>query len=205
MFAMPNERADGPTPRVPRAEVRERLLEAGARVFADRGIYEARLDDVAADAGFSKGAVYSNFASKDDLVAAVMRRATNAVLESVQRFVRPEVTAAELPDVIRAAFAPFAQTEQFALLSEFRAYALRHPEALPEFVAQRQALQDGVRTVVHAWFAARPEIDPGLPLDDLGVALVAANVGIAFDAPVLDDVQPGEVIARLVEALIRPR
>ena len=50
---------------------RRHLLDAAATVFARQGFHGASLDDVAAVAGFTKGAVYSNFASKDDLFLAV--------------------------------------------------------------------------------------------------------------------------------------
>ena len=194
----------GPT-RTPRAEVRERLLTAGAEVFAEHGVHEARLDDVAARAGFSKGAVYSNFSSKEDLLAQVMQRATNLVLGSLDDLVSADVAAADIGDVVRAAFGRHDQRAQFALLSEFRGYAIRHPEFLPEFVRQRRVLQDGVAHLVHLWFGAHPEIDPGMPLDMLSEALIAANVGLVFDAPALDGTNPGEVVATLVEAVIRRR
>ena len=191
--------------RTPRAEVRERLLSAGAAVFAEHGVHEARLDDVAARAGFSKGAVYSNFASKEDLLAQVMQRATNLVLGSLDDLVSEDVAATEIGDVVRTAFGRHDQSEQFALLSEFRGYAIRHPEFLPEFVRQRRVLQDGVARLVHLWFGAHPEVDPGMPLDVLSQALIGANVGLVFDAPALDGTDPGEVVATLVEAVIRRR
>src|SRR5436309_2296493 len=50
-----------------RAMTRRHLLDAAAIVFAEQGFHGATLDQVAATAGFTKGAVYSNFASKDDL------------------------------------------------------------------------------------------------------------------------------------------
>lgn len=194
-----------PTPRTPRAEVRERLLVAGAAVFAERGVHEARLDEVAARAGFSKGAVYSNFSSKDDLVAQVMQRATNLVLGSLREVVRADVAAVDVGDVIRAAFGRHDQSPAFALLSEFRAYSIRRPDVLPEFVRQRRELQEGVSELVELWFGAHPEIDPGMPLDDLTTVLVAANVGLLFDAPALPGVDPGDVIASMVDAVVRRR
>ncbi|QQD75562.1 TetR/AcrR family transcriptional regulator [Curtobacterium sp. YC1] len=196
---------DAPTPRTPRAEVRERLLVAGAAVFAEQGVYGARLDDVAARAGFSKGAVYSNFSSKEDLLAQVMQRSTNVVLASLQELVHADVAAADLGDVVRAAFGRHDQGEQFALLSAFRGYAVRHPEFLPEFVRQRRALQDGVLGLVRMWFDAHPEVDAGLSPEMLASALIAVNVGLVFDTPAFPGVDPGEVVAALVEAIVRPR
>ncbi|MFJ2977825.1 TetR/AcrR family transcriptional regulator [Curtobacterium sp. NPDC087082] len=194
-----------PTPRTPRAEVRERLLTAGAEVFAEQGVHEARLDEVAARAGFSKGAVYSNFSSKEDLVAQVMQRATNLVLGSLRELVRADIAAVDIGDVVRAAFGRHDQSGQFALLSEFRGYATRHPEFLPEFVRQRRELQDGVFELVELWFGAHPEIDAGMSLEDFSRVLIGANVGIVFDAAALPGVNPGEVVAALVEAVIRRR
>ena len=52
---------------------REHLLAAAAQVFAERGFYGATLDEVARVAGFTKGAVYSNFDSKDDLFLALFK------------------------------------------------------------------------------------------------------------------------------------
>ena len=60
------------TPERRRAMTREHLLEAAAVVFARDGYYGASLDDVAAAAGFTKGAVYSNFKNKEDLFLALL-------------------------------------------------------------------------------------------------------------------------------------
>lgn len=197
--------ASSPNPRTPRAEVRERLLVAGADVFAESGVHGARLDDVAARAGFSKGAVYSNFTSKQDLVAQVMQRSTNRILAALQEVVHEDVAATSIAEVVRAAFGRYDQGRQFALVSELRGYALRDPEFMPEFVRQRRELQDGVLDLVRSWFGAHPEVEPGMPLKDFATLLIGANTGIVFDGPALPGVNPGDVIASLVDAVVRPR
>lgn len=58
--------------RVKRTEVRSRLLEAAGRCFADSGYEGTSLERIALAAGFSKGAVYSNFANKEELFFALM-------------------------------------------------------------------------------------------------------------------------------------
>src|ERR1700730_5330771 len=60
------------TPTRRRELTRRNLLEAAAVVFAREGFHGASLDEVAATAGFTKGAVYSNFKSKDDLFLALL-------------------------------------------------------------------------------------------------------------------------------------
>ncbi|MFF7556095.1 TetR family transcriptional regulator [Streptomyces olivaceus] len=58
---------------MPRDEVRRRLLAAAAQSFAERGYEDSKLEDIAHTAGFTKGAVYSNFAGKAELFGAVLK------------------------------------------------------------------------------------------------------------------------------------
>ncbi|WP_141580754.1 TetR/AcrR family transcriptional regulator [Actinomadura sp. WMMA1423] len=68
-----------PRPRRDRREqTRAALLTAAEHLWAERGIHGASLDDIAAAAGLTKGAVYSNFAGKTDLLLALMERITSA-------------------------------------------------------------------------------------------------------------------------------
>src|SRR5215469_4015424 len=55
-----------------RDDTREKLFEAAARVFEEAGIGGASIEAIAAAAGFSRGAFYSNFASKDELIIAML-------------------------------------------------------------------------------------------------------------------------------------
>src|SRR5690625_4401432 len=75
-MAEEDERDEAPSPRLSRAErqhqTRIALVDAGREVFARDGFHGARLDRIAQEAGFSKGAVYSNFDSKADLFLTVM-------------------------------------------------------------------------------------------------------------------------------------
>jgi AcrR family transcriptional regulator len=55
-----------------RAQTRERLLEAAERVFLRRGFQGSSVEEIAAEAGFSRGAFYSNFESKDQLFVELL-------------------------------------------------------------------------------------------------------------------------------------
>ena len=67
-----------------RAQTQERLMAAAARVFAERGIIGASVEEICEAAGFTRGAFYSNFADKDELVLALIRQT-----------IRTQVSAAE--------------------------------------------------------------------------------------------------------------
>ena len=55
-----------------KARTREELLAAARKVFLRRGFHGATLEEIADEAGYTKGAVYSNFAGKDDLYLALL-------------------------------------------------------------------------------------------------------------------------------------
>ncbi|MGN6675555.1 MAG: TetR/AcrR family transcriptional regulator, partial [Thermomicrobiales bacterium] len=56
------------------AERRDQILDAASKVFARFGLQHARMDDIADASNLSKGALYLYFKSKDDLIAAILRR-----------------------------------------------------------------------------------------------------------------------------------
>src|ERR1700751_812413 len=65
-----------------RDDTRDKLFEAAARVFEEQGIGGASIEAIAAAAGFTRGAFYSNFASKDELIIAMIG---NHVEQSIRR------------------------------------------------------------------------------------------------------------------------
>ncbi len=76
-----------------KAATRARLLDAAAKVYAARGFAGATLDDVAEEAGLTKGAVYGHFGSKDNLLVALMEEYLAAeIAEQVGLFDRGETT-----------------------------------------------------------------------------------------------------------------
>jgi AcrR family transcriptional regulator len=125
------------TPERRRALTRQHLLEAAAIVFARDGFHGATLDDVASLAGFTKGAVYSNFKSKDDLFLALCDERvelqfaiTAEVLESgshdrVEQFPR-------MRELLRATL--FGDDAFAALYLEFVLYARRNPAARAKLI-----------------------------------------------------------------------
>lgn len=144
----------GPVPRVPREEVRRRLLEAAARVFAERGYEDSRVEDIAHAAGFTKGAVYSNFGSKQGLFGAILGESSDTEHATVMAGVRD---ADDPAAAVRAAARLVARrivgdTERGRLGLEFAARAARDEQAkgvvTPMRRAQRAAAARSVDEVV---------------------------------------------------------
>ncbi len=115
-----------------RQQTREYLLQAAAQVFAERGFYAATLDEVAAAAGFTKGAVYSNFKNKEDLFLALLEdayaremTALRATIESSD--IPPEARIGDFVSLIGGELDRVPNMG--ALYLEFHLYALRNPAA----------------------------------------------------------------------------
>src|SRR5437868_6654798 len=81
------------------AEARERMLDAAADCFARKGFAGSSVDDITMEAGFSRGAFYSNFRSKDEVLILLFERATAADIAHLEAV---EPALATIPDMWRA-------------------------------------------------------------------------------------------------------
>jgi AcrR family transcriptional regulator len=121
------------TPARRRQQTREHLLAAAAQVFAERGFHGASLDEVAAVAGFTKGAVYSNFKNKEDLFLALFKANFEREMEALRATLRESDVPPEarLSDFVALVRGETSETDSsFGLLyQEFWLYAARNPAA----------------------------------------------------------------------------
>lgn len=152
------------------------LLAAAGRVFAARGFEGASVDDVAAEAGYTKGAVYAHFGSKRDLFLAVAR----ALLDGAgdPRVHRLPGTGPDGFDVDESThdLARSAQDPLLLLSVEVLAYCLRHPDEsqdLVDFYARAfDALADHVADLRRARDARAGRASaPGTTQDDRDTTL----------------------------------
>lgn len=106
---------------------REHILQAASDVFAERGIHKARIDDVAAAAGVSKGTIYWYFSSKDEIVFALVDAFfAHAHSGLVSLLDQPGSVTDRLRDYLRSYAATLEEHRHLAPLAmEFYALALR--------------------------------------------------------------------------------
>jgi AcrR family transcriptional regulator len=112
------------------AATRKKLLAAAARIFARDGFEAARLEDIAAAAGYTRGAFYANFNDKEDLFFALLEQWVNERMAEVNLLLKKRQGAKGQLRTLRNYYAGSAKDGRIALLSlEFRLYAIRHPAA----------------------------------------------------------------------------
>jgi AcrR family transcriptional regulator len=134
-----------------RQATRERVLEAAGEVFAERGFHGASVEDICERAGFTRGAFYSNFSSKDDLVLELTRRHAEDLLERIRAAGKREQAGAEevLRDVLAAIADDSRSKERWVVLTtEFTLHAIRDAAARRAWAAQQRRVRDELATVV---------------------------------------------------------
>ena len=184
-------------------QTRERLLDAAGRVFARRGYQQASVEEVAAEAGFTTGAVYSNFSGKEGLFLALADREVDdrvaeirALAEAAERGQRAGAEAADQ-------FREFLERDPHwpLLFYEFWSFGVRNAKIQEEFGKRRQAVIDALadtleRVATHLGFQLR------FPAPVLATAISAALNGLAFERAANPETIPDEVFEEFISAVL---
>jgi AcrR family transcriptional regulator len=121
---------------------RTKLLDSAELLFARDGFEAARLEDIASMAGYTRGAFYANFKSKEDIFFALLERWIGGRIEEVTSLLRRHHTPAKRLRALREHYAQLAKDRRLALLSlEFKLFAIRHPRAHARLRARQQRLR----------------------------------------------------------------
>ena len=107
-------------------EAKERIIQAALQVYAEKGPYEATMDDVAKKLGVSKGALYLYFKSKEELMNEIVKRPE----QSIRRFLQSLLGTKNLDKSLDDAFEHNryrAQQNRRSLLFDFIGEASRNP------------------------------------------------------------------------------
>ncbi len=111
-------------------ETQSRLLAAAEEVFLRDGYEAAQLDEIAARADRSKGAVYTHFKSKEDLFLALFEHRTTSYIDRLVSSLRKCTGRKQSLEAFREFYVSLVHDRTWPLLTlEFKLFALRHPES----------------------------------------------------------------------------
>lgn len=180
-----------------RQRTRERLIAAALEIVAEKGFVAATLDEIAARAGMTKGAIYGNFAGKSDLMFAVARSQSLSVEPALR-------TGATLAEQLRAtadalvAVLPRAGGLQ-RLNAEFQIYALTDPDLRARSAALYLAAFDQIEARTQAAYGEVLAI----PARDLVMAVQALTLGFIHQHQITPEAVTEQTILTAFEALAR--
>lgn len=187
-----------------RAVTRATLLDAAARVFADRGFHGATVDQVAEAAGLTKGAVYSNFESKEDLFLSVLEDRLDPYLRDSSPALGDSTGASEPVEAVGRAYADLLDDGRTWLLlkTEFWLHAMRNPDVRFKLAARHRVVRDRVADLVDQHMGAL-----GLALDlpgtETAAAILALSDGLALQQLIDRTALPDDLFPRVLAALLR--
>jgi AcrR family transcriptional regulator len=162
------------------ARTRDELIQAADRLFTSAGFHAASVDAVADAAGYTKGAVYSNFESKEDLFFAVYERRVNRRVRETEAVLASGETAYAGVKRLIAELEHRKDDGWLAVFFEFWAHVLRHPELRERFVEQHRR---GMEPIVAAHRRIADERGEPLPDDaaKLATARFAMQTGLQLE------------------------
>jgi AcrR family transcriptional regulator len=170
-----------------KAETRQRLLDAAAALFADRGIDAVSIDAVADAADRTSGAVYAHFGGKDGLLVALL----DHLVDDMATVMQAELTLGDDPEGDDERLAALWRTfsdpppgpgrEWLLLEHEFWLYAARHEDARRR-LARRYALARETATAAMVEHAELGEADLPAPPDQVATLLVALLIGLEMQS-----------------------
>lgn len=182
------------------AVTRERLLAAAEQVFARHGYGGASIDLISAEAGYSKGAIYSNFESKEALFLELLRLYVERDMAELERIV------SLAPDKLSGALSAWLETMHTDSDCPLLATELQlHARRSPTFAEQYYVLQDqqgrALAGILERFFEAQSIPPPMDPLD-LAASMTALAHGLSLQRP---QGEPGAPSAagRVIDAILK--
>jgi AcrR family transcriptional regulator len=194
--------------RLTRAEQAQRnrglVLDAARRVFLDRGYHGATLEQIADEAGFSKGVVYSQFASKADLFLALLEARIEQRAADNAELAQALANSGDLHLLLEHAVQGDQATPGWLLLViEFRVHAARDPELSRRYAAAHARTLDGVAEML-ATVAATNGREPAVSPRQLAELALALSVGTALEQAANPDALGGPELAAQIAQVLEP-
>ncbi len=163
-----------------RLETRARLLESAAQLFARGGYEGASVDLIAESAGYSKGAFYSNFESKEAIFLELLDAHKRREIDALAQLLAQDISAPELLSRIRNAETERGNDFDFGLLSaEFQLQACRDKEFAKTYAKLHRTHRDTMAGLVVKLFAKLDRTPPSDP-KDLADIMMAVITGLSL-------------------------
>jgi AcrR family transcriptional regulator len=185
------------------AETRTALLRSAAKLFRSRGLEGTSVEQIAQGAGYTKGAFYSNFSSKEQLYLVMLDERFAEQLDALDR----RLSGTDDPDQqARYAAAEFVRSfrgdeDWKRLYFEFVAHAMRDDRFREELATRHRALRARLTEILRDWAAAFVE-NPPIPFEDVAAMTDIMSDGFLLDRMVDPDLDE-DLYATLVSVFFR--
>ena len=191
-------------------ETQARLLDAAEEVFVRDGYEGAQLDEIAAMAGRSKGAVYTHFKSKEDLFLALFEHRTRSYIERLANSLQKCSNRKQSLEAFRAFYVGLVLDRAWPILTlEFKLFALRHPESKDRlrkaFDMSKTTNDNALYNRTFGRLSGTEKTDNDLSLLALGPIVSGLILESHFEPKVLSEEALRRILGRIFDALFPTR
>lgn len=181
-------------------EARARLVEAAAKVFARRGFAGSSMDEIAEEAGFSKGALYWHFAGKEDLFFALLEERVDRPIRLMIEALRSAPPDRDMAPEASRLFRDFVSKERQTILlgHEFWSLALRDPKLRKRYAERRAELREALASALDARAEHLGAPPFSTPTKEVATAYLALISGLAMDKLVDPAAVPDHLLGETV-------
>ncbi len=185
-----------------RLETRTKLLESAAQLFAKGGYEGASVDLIAESAGYSKGAFYSNFESKEAIFLELLDVHKRREIDALAQLLAQDVPASELVSLIRSSESSRVSDFDFGLLSaEFQLQACRDKTFAKTYARLHRTHVDTMAGLITRLFAKLHRPPPSDP-KDLADIIMALTTGLSLQrTSVQGPLRKGFLTAAILQVL----
>ena len=160
------------------ALTREKILSSARRIFVRDGFDAAKLEDIASDAGYTRGSFYRNFKNKGDLFVAVAgQQITNHVSIAVEAVRSKSGVNQKVQELLEKLAATPEARDWVILMIEFSLFVLRHPDQKKHLLLLYAPLIKGTETVFRDLYREAGHA-PSQPLSDIAVGFYSLVQGL---------------------------
>lgn len=188
-------------------ETQARLLDAAEEVFVRDGYEAAQLDEIAARADRSKGAVYTHFKSKEDLFLALFEHRTRAYINRLMMDLRECSNRQQRHKVFREFIVGLACDRTWPILTlEFKLFAIRHPESKERlrnaFEMSKPSYDGAAYEQLFGRLTGDERVDNDLALAALGPIVTGLILESYFEPNTLNERGLKRILGRIFDALL---
>lgn len=185
-------------------QTRKELLKVASQMFAKQGFYSTSVDQIAEEAGYSKGAVYSNFGSKDDLFLSVFTENQKEDLQNLKEIAEEYTSLDEFINMIEQNHQyERKENQDWSILKlEFLLYAMRDASVSQKLAPILEESRSQMTNILKRFYQIKDQKHL-VSIDKLAFLLLSLDIGIGIQSYVDEESIPENVFAEGLRLLLK--
>ena len=174
------------------------LIQSAKKIFARDGFEAAKLEEIAADAGYTRGAFYANFKNKEDLFFALLEREVSSRIEKVRSKMDKFQDPAAKLKALRTFFLDMCLDRRWSLLAlEFKLFAVRHPQVKARLAAMNRRFVSSRVSILHNVMEGLGRHLPA-SANAVGISLATLTNGLTLEHMLDRTVMPEDDVKKIM-------